>query len=76
MASDRTKNPGRIVTQWAALLIMVLVIAVALQNAEPVETRVLFTTVTVPLVALLLLTLVVGFGAGFLTTWLALRDHG
>lgn len=47
----------------AALLVLI----VALQNTEAVETKVLFTTVTVPRVVLLFVMLLVGYVVGIFT---------
>lgn len=49
----------------AALAILVLI--VVLQNTENVETRILFTSITMPRAALLFGTLVIGFALGVLT---------
>lgn len=45
---------------------LVLVLIVSLQNTQAVETRILFTTVTMPRVLLLLLTFIVGLIAGMI----------
>jgi len=50
----------------AALLLTILVIVVVLQNTAPVETHLLFMTVTMPRAALLALTTLVGFALGLL----------
>lgn len=52
-----------------AILVILAVLAVILilQNTQAVVTRLLFVTVSMPLAALLVLTLVVGFAAGVLT---------
>lgn len=50
----------------AALLLAILAIVLVLQNTEPVETRLLFMTVTMPRAVLLLLTTLVGFAIGLL----------
>ncbi len=52
-----------------AMLVFLAVLAVVLilQNTQAVVTRLLFVTVSMPLAALLVLTLVVGFAAGVLT---------
>jgi uncharacterized integral membrane protein len=45
---------------------LVLVLIISLQNTKAVETRILFTTVTMPRVLLLLLTFIVGLIAGII----------
>ena len=59
----------------AALLLTVLVIVIVLQNTEPVETRLLFMTVTMPRAALLALTTLVGFALGLLACLIATRNE-
>ncbi len=49
-----------------ALVLAVVAIVVILQNTEPVETRLLFMTVTMPRAVLLMLTTLVGFALGLL----------
>lgn len=56
------KNPKLIV----ALVLLALVVAVALQNSETVETRVLTWSFEAPRALLVTGTLAVGFLAGFL----------
>ena len=51
----------------AALLVLaVLAIVLVLQNTQAVATRLLFVTVSMPLAALLALTLLIGFSGGVL----------
>lgn len=50
-----------------AAVLAILILIVVLQNTEAVETRILFTTITMPRAALLFGTLVVGFVVGILT---------
>jgi len=45
-------------------VVALLVVVVVLQNTEALETRIQFTTITMPRAALLFGTLVVGFGLG------------
>ena len=59
----------------AALTLTVLVIVVVLQNTEPVETRLLFMTVTMPRAALLGLTVLVGFALGLLACLIGSRKR-
>jgi uncharacterized integral membrane protein len=48
----------------AALTAVLLSIIVILQNTQPVETKFLFTTITMPNAALLGLTLLIGIAVG------------
>ncbi|MCA9284505.1 MAG: DUF1049 domain-containing protein [Phycisphaerales bacterium] len=50
---------------------VVVLLIVMLQNREPVETRLLFARMTMPLALLLLLTMVVGFALGAASVILA-----
>ena len=50
----------------AALALIVVVLIVVLQNTQPVETRLLFVTVTMPRAALLAITMLIGVAAGIL----------
>ena len=50
-------------------VLAVLVLIVALQNTEVVETRILYMKLTMPRAALLFGTLIVGFVIGLLTSW-------
>ena len=52
----------------AALVLALLVIILILQNTESTETHFLFITVTMPRAVLLLLTTLVGFALGVLTS--------
>ncbi len=49
-------------------IVAILVIIVALQNTEAVETRMLFATISMPRALLLFVTLLVGFVAGVLAS--------
>lgn len=49
-----------------AAILALVVLVVVLQNTESVETRLLFTTITMPRAALLFGTLLVGFALGVL----------
>ena len=51
----------------AAAVLAILILIIVLQNTEAVETRIFFTTITMPRAALLFGTLVVGFVVGLLT---------
>ena len=53
-----------------------LSVVVALQNTQQVETKFLFTTITMPRVLLLLATLTLGFIIGFITAGLLRRKPG
>jgi lipopolysaccharide assembly protein A len=48
------------------LLLAVLAVVLILQNTQGVTTRLLFVTVSMPLAALLALTLLIGFAGGVL----------
>ncbi|TVP94445.1 MAG: LapA family protein [Planctomycetaceae bacterium] len=48
-------------------VVVLLVVIVILQNTRPVETKLLFLTLTMPNAALLCGTLVIGFAIGVLT---------
>jgi len=48
------------------VVILLLVLVVFLQNTQPVETKFLLMTVTMPRVVLLLLTFTLGFVAGLI----------
>lgn len=51
----------------AIAAIVVVAVVVVLQNTQPVETKLLFLTVTMPNAALLFGALVIGFAVGVLT---------
>ena len=53
---------------WIALVLVVLVAVILLQNREPVETRLLFATLILPHAILLFLTAAAGFVMGSLFT--------
>ncbi len=48
-------------------VIVLIVVIVVLQNTQPVETKLLFLTMTMPNAALLFGTLVIGFAVGVVT---------
>lgn len=50
----------------AALVLIVVVLIVVFQNTQPVETKILFVTLTMPRAALLAITMLIGIGAGIL----------
>jgi lipopolysaccharide assembly protein A len=50
----------------ALLVLAVLAIVLVIQNTQAVVTRLLFVTVSMPLAALLALTLLIGFAGGVL----------
>jgi uncharacterized integral membrane protein len=60
------------------LIIVILLIAliVSLQNTEGVETKFLFMKFTMPRVLLLLLTFILGFVGGMITTSVILKKSG
>ena len=51
---------------YAAVAASVLLIIIALQNTQIVETKLLFVTVGMPRALLLFVTLLIGFGVGLL----------
>lgn len=51
---------------YAALVLIVLILIVIFQNTEPVETKILFVTITMPRAALLAVTMLIGAAAGIL----------
>ncbi|MBN1912260.1 MAG: LapA family protein [Pirellulales bacterium] len=51
----------------AVAVIVLIVVVVVLQNTQPVQTQLLFFTVTMPNAALLFGTLISGFAIGVLT---------
>jgi len=57
----------------ALIVSLVLVLIVSLQNTQAVETKLLFTTVTMPRVLLLVLTFTVGLIAGIILASSILR---
>ena len=56
------------------IVVLTLAVVVALQNKEQVETKFLFTSITMPRVLLLLSTLTLGFFIGLITASLLRRD--
>ena len=50
----------------AALVLIAVVIVVVLQNTQPVETKLLFATLTMPRAALLAITMLIGIAVGIL----------
>ena len=54
-------------------VVVSLAVVVAVQNTQQVETKFLFTSITMPRVLLLLATLAVGFIIGFITAGLLRR---
>ncbi len=58
------------------ILILSLAVVVALQNKQEVETKILFTTITMPRVLLLLSTLTLGFFIGLITASIFRRKSG
>jgi len=57
----------------AIIVISILVFIIFLQNTESVETKILFMQVSMPRAILLILTFIVGFVAGTITTSMLLR---
>lgn len=58
-------------------VLIVLGIIIILQNTQPVETRILFMTITMPRAILLLVTTLIGFALGVLVSFFFQRkkDH-
>lgn len=65
----RQMTTGNMLKLAAAVVGLVLILIIILQNLESTPTRILFATVTMPRALLLIITLLIGFGAGALTTW-------
>ena len=59
----------------SALTGILLVVIVILQNTQPVETRILFLTMTMPNAVLIGLTLLIGIAAGTLITLTLSSKH-
>lgn len=57
------------------LVIAVLVVIVVFQNTEPVQTEILFFTITLSRAILLLLTCLIGFVGGIISTLYLLRHR-
>jgi uncharacterized integral membrane protein len=57
-------------------VVLSLAVVVALQNTQQVETKFLFTSITMPRVLLLLATLAIGFFIGIITAGLLRRKPG
>jgi uncharacterized integral membrane protein len=57
-------------------VVVSLSVVVALQNTQQVETKFLFTSITMPRVLLLLSALALGFVIGFITAGLLRRKPG
>lgn len=51
-----------------AIVLAVVIVVIALQNTEPVDTKLLFATVSMPRAVLIFTTAAIGFGLGVLTT--------
>jgi uncharacterized integral membrane protein len=52
----------------AAIILALLGVILVLQNTAPVETQLVFATVTMPRAVLLLITLLIGFTSGVLAS--------
>jgi len=52
----------------AALVLITIFLVLVLQNTQPVETKLLFVTVTMPRAALLGLSMLIGIGVGILVS--------
>ncbi len=60
----------------ALTLLTLLAVIIVLQNTEPVSTKVLFWTFTIPRALLLLLTTLIGFVLGLIVSFLIGRKGG
>jgi uncharacterized integral membrane protein len=60
----------------AVIVVSILTIVILLQNAEPVQARVLFATVQMSQALLMMLTFVLGFVVGVLVPTYFLRRKG
>ncbi len=58
------------------MILAILAIVLILQNREMVDTRLLFVTVSMPVAALLALTLLLGFAGGVLVAMKVGNRHG
>jgi uncharacterized integral membrane protein len=54
-------------------VLIVMGIIIILQNTQPVETRILFMTITMPRAILLMVTTLIGFALGVLVSFLFQR---
>ncbi len=68
----RNKSLGKRIRMGLIAAVIILTVIVILQNTESVSTRLLFATVTMPRSVLLLVTLLIGFAGGALTTGIVL----
>jgi uncharacterized integral membrane protein len=61
----------------AIIIVSILTLIILLQNTEPVQARILFTTVQTSLALLMMLTFILGFVVGILvaTYFLRTTDH-
>jgi uncharacterized integral membrane protein len=57
------------------LIILLLSLIVFIQNRQAVDTRLLFATITMPLVLLLILTFIMGSILGLVIASYVLREH-
>ena len=73
MPDNEAAKPKRNIGQWIRLgiiiVIAVVIVILAVQNREQVETRLIVTTVTMPRALLIAVTGGIGFLAGMLTSW-------
>ena len=61
---------------FLTILIITLVVVISIQNKQEVETKILFTTITMPHVLLLLSTFALGYIGGLITTSIFRRKSG
>ena len=58
------------------IIVSLLVLIIFLQNTQSAETKLLFVTIKMPIVILLMLTVLIGFIGGLVTTSHILRKPG
>jgi len=77
MADETRKEPGamRKIQLGVIALGAIAILIVIFQNTAPVETTILFITITMPRALLLFVTLVIGFALGVLTSLSASRKR-
>jgi putative membrane protein len=55
------------------IIIIIIIIIILLQNRAPIETKILFMTLTMPRAVLLFITMLVGFALGILVSLLVVK---
>ena len=72
-AATTDRREGTNWRQWALGIALLLLLIVALQNSQEVEVEVLFVQTEAPLIAILLITLLIGAAIGYVLP--VLRRH-